>query len=353
MTEGTVPYARTRAAVVAGLVLVLVIAIAAALYLNQREPECCANVTSNAAGEAKEPLTARWKTYLHVPYALSLLVPSGMSVCEETEGFTIRNDGCESSSKPTYTIWQRVAWDGLAEIAAFDDAYAQQLKEAGISSVAGKGTEQSGEKTSMVMLTLSNALVGTIVSDKALPTSVWKVAVDINREAPPVLKGVSASADEITNAVLTSMSFAVKKEKKASPKETDAWQVFTSGSGDFRISYPPTAKSYVASPAAALSVITSAGSKLEVRAASSVDATRPSTAGYRKLTETTISVNGAPLQEERYIPAGVPNAEERILFVSFTKGSNTVGVSFIFSGSEAEETLFGKILDSFTFTASE
>lgn len=349
MTQDKVPYERTRAVVVAGLVFVLMLAIVAALFWNRNKPACCTNVTTNATQEKKESLTADWRIFQYNSYALSFLVPSGMNVCEKSDGIEVRNDACDASTKPTYRFWQRIEWDGLDPTAAFNDAYAQQLKEAGIETAAGNVAERKGEKTSILLFNVSNTLTGTIVSNQTTSPTVWKVAVDINREIPPVIRGSSASADEITSAVLASMSFATKKEQKLAPKETDAWQTFTSDSGDFSISYPPTARTFVAKPTATLSVMTAAGSKLEVRAASDEGATKPLTTEYRKLTETTIDINGTTVKEARYVPVGIPNSPLRILFVPFTNRSRVVGVSFIFAGEQAEEDLFKKVLDSFAF----
>ncbi len=348
MSEESLPYARTRAAVIAGLVFVLILAIFAALYLNRSKPACCTNVTTNE-GKQEESLTAKWRTFNYSPFALTFLVPSGMNVCLVTDAVEVRNDACGASTKPTYRIWQRNEWDEIDPVSAFNDAYAQQLKESGIETVSGKTSERTTGRASTLLLNVSESLTGAIVSNQTTSPTVWKVAVDINRDVPPVIRGSSASADEITSAVFDSMSFATRRERPVAPKETDAWPTFTSETGDFSISYPATARTYAADPAAALSVMTTAGSKLEVRSASNIDASKPSLTDYRKLTETTIDVNGSSVKEERYVPVGVPNSPKRILFVPFTNGSRVVGVSFIFAGEQAEEDLFKKVLTSFSF----
>ncbi|MFH0829170.1 MAG: hypothetical protein V1907_03235 [Candidatus Kerfeldbacteria bacterium] len=358
MSNGRKPALRSKTAVITGLVAVLVIAVAGAILWYNKQLVCCrTNDNSNAAPPIKTELVVdAWPKYASSLFAFIVSYPPGMSVCDYYDsegilaGISVRNDTCDSATNPSYTFRISGAWSSLDAVASFNDAYGQQLKEAGVTSVSDRGVVLNGKTVSALLYNVSTTMTGAIVYSMQSNTNTVvkkKIAVDIYRDVPPTARAIVASADQITEAVLKNIALSLPVAQKQQP--VSPWKTATVEQGGFSIDYPSSSTAYEATPQATLSVMLIGGARLEVRYGNDVESTKGGVSLYKKLTKKLIKVNGASVNEERYVPIANETSAQRLLFVSFSKGTRFVGITFSFSGDPVEEKTFETVLNSFKF----
>jgi len=344
---------RTRAVVVSGLVVALVAVTAAAVFWYQDRQTCCGTATPTTNNAASVDLALSWPTYFYNAFDMTVLLPPGMNVCEDGDsGFTVRNDGCKKEgARPSFTVRRNAVWDAMDATAAFNDAYGQQLKEAGLETIDGRGTLISGKSVSVQRYDFSDSFAGAVVTDTSdAHARVKRVAVDIARDIPLYAN----DAPQTERIISLFLSRIVLMQPTADIKQPTASEriVFNDATVGYSVNYPSDSTQYEPSSPAALAVSFGGHARLEVRTGATIDSTRGSLEGYRKLTEKEITVNGAAMKEERFVPKDPQGSAHRLLFVSFSKGTKTVGVSFFFSGDPAEEARFETILGTFSFSDS-
>jgi hypothetical protein len=283
-----------------------------------------------------------------------------MYVCEDGDnGFSVKKGGCGQDIRPTFTVRRNAAWDAMDAAAAFDDAYGQQLKEAGLASIGGRGTLLGGKSVSVQLYDFSDTFAGAVATESlnGQPASK-KVAIDINRDVPLHVAGIlnddgtEVNGDQLLAMFLQHIAFVATETTALPVTTTSELTVLNDATAGFSISYPTASTSYEPSTPAVLAVRFGNQARLEVRSGATVDSTRGPLEGYRKLTEKAIVVNKATVNEERYVPNDVPGSAQRLLFVAFSRGTTTVGVSFSFSGDPAEEARFETILGTFGFSGA-
>ncbi len=351
---------RLRVLLVPGLVVALVAVTAAAVFWDRGKGTRCGPTASNTNEAASTDRTLSWPTYFYNAFDMTIPLPPGMRVCEDGDkGFLVRNDVCGSSTKASFTVRRNVAWDAMDATAAFNDAYGQQLKEAGLETIDGRGVPLGGKPVSVHRYDFSDTFAGAMATESlnSRPASK-KVAIDINRDVPPYANGVldtdgtELSTDELTRLFLQHIVLTSAAAGRPAATTTSEWTTLNEAAAGFSISFPTDSAVYEPTIPAVLAVTFGDQARLEVRTGTTVDSTRGSLEGYRKLTEKGIVVNETTVIEERYVPKDLPGSSQRLLFVPFTRGIRTVGVSFIYSGDPVEETRFKTILGTFAFSGA-
>lgn len=333
---------------VSGLVVLLVMVSAAALFWYYRQnARVVSPTTRNDNTNAVDPVRS-WPAYFSQSLGITVPMPPGMTVCDNgTDGFSVRTDACTASTVPSFLIRYRAEWNSMAVAAAFDDAFGQELKEAGVTSSAGHLTSVNGTVATVSQYAITDAVTGAIAYEQNVDESAArKIAITMSSSAPPKADGTSYTAQQIAALFLSHIVL----RPGTGIVSTSPWTTFTDTAKAFSLDYPTGSVSYTPHPAAALSVTFGAkNARLEVRSGTSVDSVRPSLDGYRKITEIPVTIGSGTVTEERYLPIDAPGSTSRILFVAFTKGTKVVGLSMYTSGDPAEETQFGTILDTFKF----
>jgi len=339
---------RVRTAVISGLVVALVAATAVAFFLYRGHDEV---TTSNTNSTAVSDPTVAWQIYFYRAFNVSVAIPPGTYVCEDGEhGFSVRSSGCGEDTKPSFTVRRNPAWDAMDEVTAFNDAYGQQLKEAGLESIGEHATQLGGKPVSLQRYNFSETFAGVLATETLnVNAGAKKVAIDIDRDVPLQSTATQYTDEELTRLFLTHIVLTTTTGS-ATNTTTSEWTVLNDTTAGFSISYPTGSNQYEPLSPAVLAVTFGNQVRLEVRSGTTVDVTRGSLEGYRKLTEKEITVNGTAVNEERYILQDLPGSTQRLLFVPFTKGARTVGVTFIFSGDTADEEKFETILGTFAFS---
>lgn len=339
---------RVRTVVISGLVVALVAATAVAFFLYRGHDDV---TTSNTNSTVVSDPTVTWQVYFYRAFNVSVAIPPGTYVCEDGEnGFSVRNSGCGEDTTPSFTIRRNAAWDAMDEVTAFNDAYGQQLKEAGLESIGGHATLLGGKPVSLLRYNFLETFAGALATETLnVNAGAKKVAIDIDRDAPLHTTGTQYTDEELTVLFLTHLVLTTTTGS-AKDATTSEWTVLDDTTAGFSISYPTRSIQYEPSSPAALAVTFGNQVRLEVRSGTTVDGTRGSLEGYRKLTEKELTVKGTAVNEERYILQDIPGSTQRLLFVPFTKGMRTVGVTFIFSGDAADEEKFETILSTFAFS---
>ncbi|MBI4426797.1 MAG: hypothetical protein HY567_04425 [Candidatus Kerfeldbacteria bacterium] len=330
---------QARTAAVTALVGLLVVLALVALVVSRRT-SAPAPATTSSEQRLSWPL-------VHYPlFSVSLPLPTGMTVCQQGSAqLSVRTAACEDEATDAIVVRRQDSWDALELTAVFDDAFGQELREAGRPSLAGSGIALDGDLTSIRYRVLSATVTAAVVRDKQVRDGTSRtMAILFRRDVPLRDHGVEVQTDDVVESYLQAISFARPSERTVT---TSPWKTFVSPAG-WRFDYPSVSTPYQASSPAELSVTFGAGARLEVRSGRSVDEVRGSTVGYRQLNEKPIEVNGATLTEERYLPEG-GSSTERMLFVSFTHGDQAVGLTLVTTGDVAEEDTFAAMLKSFQF----
>ncbi len=342
---------RSRTVLLSGLVVALVAVTATALY--HKNPQK-GTVTISASRSVTSDPTSAWPVYYFHAFNMTVPLLPGMVVCEDGDNFfSVRNTSCDSAIKPSFVVRRNAAWDAMTTVAAFDDAYGQQLKEGGLATIGTQGLLLGGKPVSIQVYNFSDSFAGAVATEALnVNISSKKVAIDINRDTPPHADGAQFTADELTKLFLEHVVLS-PQPVSAKNTTTSEWLVLNDVTDGFSISYPSKSAPYEPASPAKLAVTFGNQVRLEVRTGNSVDATRGLLTGFRKLTEKLITVNKIPVNEERYVPDNPPGSAQRLLFVSFTKGKKTVGVTFTFSGDSAEETQFETLLGTFAFSGTQ
>lgn len=341
---------QSRTILATALVVLLVIACGVALLVQNRG-RSAKNVgtTVDTVNVAQESPAAAWPEFYYQPFDMTMPYPTGMVVCVNgEEGYVIQRDAC-GSGVPLVAVRRNSAWDAMDDESAYNDAFAQELREAGMQSVSGKGTLLGGKPVSILLASFSDQGGGALLtySLNSDPTTM-KVSVAIRYDAPSTIAGFTAQ-DAVREILLRTKLKVAVKPGTPDPNVKDGWRTETVSAGSFSIAYPATANAYTAVPSATISRALEGGAQLEVRYGIRRETTLGSTEGYKKFTQKTITVNGAEVSEDRFVPVGNPGATSRILFVSFSRDSTIIGITFRSTGSELDESLFEKILSTFTF----
>ncbi|MBI4089929.1 MAG: hypothetical protein HY421_00835 [Candidatus Kerfeldbacteria bacterium] len=289
----------------------------------------------------------RWPLVYDQNLAVSLPLPSGMNLCQLADRQqTVRLAACGEAATDAVTVRGQTDWNTLEVAAAFDQAFAQELREAGLPGLGVRGTSLEGSLTSVRFLRLSETVTAAIVRDKQVREQGSRtISVLFRRDAPFQDSGVDVPVDSIVEPYLRAMTFFADPKAAVPPSRL---KTFVSPSG-WRFEYPTASSDYQASPLADFSVSYGAGARLEVRSGTSVDAVRGSTSGYRKLNDKPLDINGSTLNEERFVPDG-GTSTRRLLFVSLTNDGQVVGFTLRTTGQESEEETFEAILKSFSWS---
>ncbi len=192
----------TLAAVVVGAVVMVIV-------LTNDQPTSTGNVDTTTNESALPPLTATWSHFTDSKYGVRFAVPRGMTLClRKPDGAIMRNDTCDASTPPTFTVRSDAAWQALDALPAFAAAYGQELREAGIADPNGRVAVRTVGESTIAELDLSDALHGAIVSVVRTDGTRTTVAVDVQRKVPPVVYGSTTTFEEVTKAILENFAAA-------------------------------------------------------------------------------------------------------------------------------------------------
>lgn len=341
---------QTRTMLATALVAMLVIVCSVALLFQgrNRSTKNIGTDLDTVNVEQRSPADL-WPEFYYQPFDMTMPYPKGMLVCQsEDQGFTFQRDAC-GSGVPFVAVRRNEAWDAMNDEAAFTDAFAQELREAGIQDISGKGTFLGGKPVSVLLASFSDQAAGAVLTYtlNSDPTTM-KIGVSIRYDAPTTVEGFTVQ-DAVRELLVRTKLKAATKPGTADPNVKDGWRTETVQAGGFSIAYPATAKAYTAVPNAAISRALDTGAQLEVRYGLRREATLGSFDGYKKFNQKTMTVNGVEVVEDRYVPIGNPGALGRILFVSFSRNSTIVGITFRSIDGELDESLFERILGTFAF----
>ncbi len=167
------------------------------------------NAGNNANTNIAYDPAATWATFNYRPFGIAVPLPKGMNICPaEDGGLAIRNDACGAKTKPTFLIRRNADWDALDETATYDDAFGQELREAGLASIADRGERLGGKLATVLLAQLTDVLSGAVVTETLNVTNqARKVAVEIRRDVPPQVEGVTTDVDVVTRALLSHVAF--------------------------------------------------------------------------------------------------------------------------------------------------
>ncbi len=187
---------------------VLAVIVAVAVTMRKTAPPAG---TNDRATNSKVDPTAAWTGFTHRQWRLSVRIPPGMTVCDlGASGFTLRTNDCGQASAAAFTFRRNDAWSGIDPTAAFNDAYGQELREAGLPTIAGHGIKGAGSGTTTVRKSFGSGLTGALIAEA---NGNRRVAVDIRLESSTLIEGVPLTADELTEIVLQHVSFTTTATK--------------------------------------------------------------------------------------------------------------------------------------------
>lgn len=215
MTPAGRPPTNKSATLLIGVLVVVLLGVSAAAFFMSRQPAKNSNTnqaSTNTAAPVEEPVNigVSWPKFVS-PYGMTALLPKGMTPCDEKNNtFSMRTDRCTDKSEPSFRFRRNAAWDSLDSTAAFNDAFAQELREAGLASAAGKTTSVSGTYVSALVYTFSDTLTGVIITElsPANGTAPRRVSVEVHRDRKPTAEGVVLDVDETLAAVIKGSRFS-------------------------------------------------------------------------------------------------------------------------------------------------
>lgn len=203
-----------------GVLVVVLLVVSGVVFFMSRTPSKNSNTNesnTNTSGPVEEPakIGSSWPKFTS-PYGASVVVPKGMNPCDEKNNtFAIRTDACTDSTEPSFRYQRNAAWDVLEATAAFDDAFAQELREAGLETIAGKATSLRGMYVSGLMYTFNDSLTGVMMTelspaDGAAPR---RMSIHVNRNRRPTAEGVVQDVDETVKAIIQGSRFSGQGQK--------------------------------------------------------------------------------------------------------------------------------------------
>ncbi|MBI4092958.1 MAG: hypothetical protein HY420_03470 [Candidatus Kerfeldbacteria bacterium] len=194
-----------------GLIVLLLVAVAAIVVIQQRR---VSNRPANVGNQSTPPLdeTSNWPKYYARSFGLTAPLPKGMTLCSDGQTFSMKNDECQATTAPTFLFRRSDSWESISLVAAFNDAFAQELREAGIVSAEGRTATLNGDSTNIIYMQLSDTLFGAMVVEMASdPAKARKVAITVRRDIPPQIDGQAVEAETILSKFLRLISFVPGK----------------------------------------------------------------------------------------------------------------------------------------------
>jgi hypothetical protein len=169
--------------------------------------------SSVAAQETTPNIAIGWPSFSS-PYKITVPFPRGMHPCDESNGvFSFRTDQCTDKTDPTFRVRRNANWDSLDPVAAFNDAFGQDLREAGIDSVSGRTATVLGQDVTSIVFVVNENITGAIVSELH-PKSGEKprrVSVEVHRKIAPTIDGTAQDVDAVLVAMLKGARFSVAR----------------------------------------------------------------------------------------------------------------------------------------------
>lgn len=199
---------KTSSTRLVGALVVIVIGAGFLWWWFAKEPAAPATNQSGITNTTPTPTTASdlaalWQRRGSSNLRASFKYPPGMTACDTTAGtFEFRNDPCGSSTVATFTFRTNDNWKSLDLPAAFDDAFAQELREAGLAGIGDAASPVDGPAVTGLNYKFSEALSGAVIVSKTA-SNTRKVSLTVRRDILPKITGVQSSLDEIISALLT------------------------------------------------------------------------------------------------------------------------------------------------------
>lgn len=175
----------SRLLVLCVILAVLVVAGTTWFVLSTRLRQPSNQAVDQSNANSVQPAVA-FPKYLSTRIGVVVPLPTGMNVCEEQDRLEVRNDACGSATQASFVYRSSAAWDSKDPVMVFDDAFAQELREAGWETVNGHTQTLQSGTVDILSSSLSDALIGAVASSK---DHNGRIAIELHRDVPPVIDG--------------------------------------------------------------------------------------------------------------------------------------------------------------------
>lgn len=152
-----------------------------------------------------------WPLVFNQTLGISVPLPLGMNPCQpESSKVTIRLAACtEEEATNAVEVRRDESWDALKLTAVFDQAFGQELREAGLTSLGNRGASLDGSLTTIRYHQLSDTVTAAIVRDKQIRDGNSRtVSVLFRRDAPLRDNGADVAVDMIVVPYLSAIRFS-------------------------------------------------------------------------------------------------------------------------------------------------